>query len=258
MLRAFQYKTRYTLSYAEYGERSGFPILLQHGLIASIKDYQIFDRLISLGARLVCMARPGYGESSPYELKDYVEWAEIVGGLAVELGLSQFDVLGISSGAPYSYAIGYKLPEKARNIFILSGMPALYDETILSIWPHAMDKKAKLTELEDLAQHWFFSNLSPADLANDNVRDSLRNHYFGVAQDLKLRRVNWGFYLSDVKQPVFMRHSRADDNIPLVTAQMTARLLPNCTLDIRENDPHFSDEVLDDFIQTIMAGWYRS
>jgi hypothetical protein len=33
-----------------------------------------------------------------------------------ELKISQFDVLGISSGAPYSYAIGYKLPVKAQDI----------------------------------------------------------------------------------------------------------------------------------------------
>jgi hypothetical protein len=45
--------------------------------------------------------------------------------------------------------------------------------------------------------------------------------------------------------------------VPLVTAQMTAEMLPDCRLEIRENDEHFSQEVLDDFIDTVMAGCYE-
>ena len=113
------------LSYAEYGNKNGFPILIQHGLIASITDYDLFDRLIQLGARLICIARPGYGTSSPYLLQNMAEWAEIVTVLIDELQLSQFDVLGMSSGAPYSYVLGYRFPQKVRNIYIFSGIPAM-------------------------------------------------------------------------------------------------------------------------------------
>jgi len=34
----------------------------------------------------------------------------------------------------------------------------------------------------------------------------------------------------------------------------TARLLPCCEFEARENDVHFSNEVLDDFIRTVMVG----
>ncbi len=53
-----------------------------------------------------------------------------------------------------------------------------------------------------------------------------------------------------------MRHSRADGSVPLVTAERTASYLPNCRFEIRENDPHFSQEVLDDFICTVMKPFY--
>ena len=72
------------------------------------------------------------------------EWGEIVSILVDELKLSHFDILGMSSGAPYSYSIGYKLPDKVRNIFIFSGIPALYDDSVLAVWPYEVNKNADI------------------------------------------------------------------------------------------------------------------
>ena len=127
------YKNGNALSYAEFGRKNGYPILIQHGLIASIEDYDLFESLAYLGTRLISIARPGYGESSPYPMKNVAEWGVIVAILVDQLQLSQFDVLGMSSGAPYSYSIGYAMPDKARYIFIFSGIPALYDERVVSL-----------------------------------------------------------------------------------------------------------------------------
>ena len=250
------FKNGKSLSYAEFGNPKGYPILIQHGLIASINDQHLFKGLIEAGARLISIARPGYGESSPYVMKNIGEWADVVSVLVNELGLAQFDVLGISSGAPYSYAIGCKFSDRARNLFILSGTPALYDETVLSFWPYPADKNASIAEMQKLAYELFFAHLSKEDLGKDDVKDSMQNDCFGIAQDLKLRCNDWGFRLSDLKARVYMRHSRSDNAVPLVTAQMTSKLLPNCRFEIRENDPHFSQQVLDNFISTLMLGYY--
>ena len=61
---------------------------------------------------------------------------------------------------------------------------------------------------------------------------------------------------ADVTETVYMRHSRSDNAVPFVTAEMTSKLLPSCRFEAREDDAHFSKEVLDDFIQTVMAGCY--
>jgi pimeloyl-ACP methyl ester carboxylesterase len=257
VVKTISYKNGNTLSYADYGDPQGDPILIQHGLIASIKDQGLFQRLIENRARLICIARPGYGASSPYQMKNVGEWADIVSILVGELGLSRFDVLGISSGAPYSYAIGYGLPEKARNLFILSGTPALYDENVISCWPYPVSKNASMAEMQALACRLFFSHHSKEALEKDEIKDSMMNDCFGVALDLKIRAVDWGFRLSDVKAKVTMRHSRSDEAVPYITAEITSGLLPDCHLETRENDVHFSQEVLDDFINTAMAGHYK-
>ena len=257
MKKSLYDKTENILSYAEYGDPSGFPSLINHGLIASIIDSHLSERLIQQRAHLIYIARPGYGESSPCVMQNLAEWGEIVSVLVDELDLSQFDVLGMSSGAPYGYAIGYKFPDQVRNIYIFSGIPALYDEEVLSYWPHKVDKNASIPGLKRLAQELFFSNLSKEDLEKDDIKDSMRNDCFGIAQDLKIRCIDWGFRLSDVKQNVYMRHSRYDEGVPCITASLTSKLLPNCHLEVKETTEHFSKEVLDDFIKTVIARNYE-
>ena len=258
MIQIVEYRNKNLLSYSEYGDKNGYPILVQHGLIASISDYHLFDRLIESGTHLICIARPGYGESSPYSMSNMAEWGELVSVLVNELKLPQFDILGMSSGAPYSYAIGYKLPEQVRNIFIFSGTPALFDARVLALWPYPVNKQASLIELERVAKEIFFSDVSQEDSLGNDIRDSMRNDCFGIAQDLKLRCMDWGFDLSEVKATVYMQHSKADDQVPFSTAEITAHLLPNCQLNIKESGGHFSDELLDAFIVTTMVEHYES
>lgn len=253
----FTYRGGYSLSFTESGNPGSIPLLIQHGMIASIDAPRLFDCLIEAGARLITIARPGYGESSPYIMKNIGEWGEIVSGLVDALGLEQFDVFGISSGAPYSYAIGHRFPDRVRRIFILSGTPALYDDRILSAWPYPVNKTAGLAELQKLAHNLFFAHLSQSDLEKDDIRDSMANDCFGIAQDLKIRCLDWGFTLDEIRPRVYMRHSRADESVPLVAAELTAGLLPNCRLEIREDDAHFSQEVLDDFISSVMTEHFK-
>jgi pimeloyl-ACP methyl ester carboxylesterase len=248
-MKKLRFKDENVVSYAEYGVSTGFPILIQHGLIASIKDSDLFESLIKMNRRLICIARPGYGDSSPYLMNRISEWGEIITVIINELDLNKFDVLGMSSGAPYGYAIGYKHPEKVRNIYVYSGTPALYDEVIQSKWPYAITKDKEINEFKKIAYSVFFSDVNEDQKKNSDIKDSMMNDCFGVALDLKIRFMDWGFTLSEVKSAVFMQHSRTDDAVPIALAERTAQLLPNCTLQIVEDEPHFSIETLNKFIQ---------
>ena len=253
MSQTVRYENNHVLSFAEYGDKNGYPFLVQHGLIASIHDDDLFTPLLEAGTRLICIARPGYGESSPYTMRDIAEWGSIVSVLVDELRLPQFDVLGMSSGAPYSYAIGYAMPDKVRNIYIFSGTPALYNEQICALWPYPVNKTASIPELKQLAKDLFFSNLSAEDFQRNDIKDSMMHDGFGIAQDFKLRCGDWGFSLSDVSAFVYMEHSKEDNQVPFITAEITAKLLPNCRFDARENGEHFSKELLDNFLETVIT-----
>jgi len=246
-----EYKNGNALSYADYGDQNGYPILVQHGLIASISEHHLFDRLIETGKRVICPARPGYGQSTPYQLANLAEWGEIVAVLVGDLGLTQCDVLGLSSGAPYSYAIGYQIPDKVRNIYIFSGTPALYDDKVLTYWPYPITKGASIAEMRQVAKEVFFSNITADDLLRPEIKDSMANDCFGIAQDLRLRCMEWGFVLPEVKSSVYMEHSQTDSEVPFITAELTAKMIPNSQLKVR-NGAHFSQETLDQFIRNII------
>lgn len=252
MIKTAHYKGENAVSYADVGERDGFPILIQHGMIASIKEQQLFAQLVKAGRRVISIARPGYGESAPYALGSVGEWGEIACWLADVLGLAKVDVLGISSGAPYNYAIAHAMPERVRKLFILSGTPALYDDEVLAHWPFPSNRGASISDLQRLSYDLFFAHLPPQEMQKDDILDSMRNDCFGIAQDLKIRSQDWGFRLEDVKTPVYMRHSRSDEAVPFACVERTAHLLPHCRLEAIENDPHFSSEVLDRFIREVI------
>ncbi len=253
MKHIFSYGQGQCLSFNDFGNLHGHPILIQHGLIASITDEALFEPLIAAGARLIAIARPGYGDSSPYVLRNMAEWGAIVGGLVDHLKLARCDVLGMSSGAPYSYAIGYALPDRVRRLYIFSGIPALYDPPIAACWPHPLNQAASLPDLQKLAHDLFFANRSAEDVQRDDLRDSLRNEGFGLAQDFKLRGNDWGFTLADVQTPVVMEHSRDDESVPFAAAELTAQRLPRCRFDIREQGGHFSPELLADFLAMLVT-----
>jgi pimeloyl-ACP methyl ester carboxylesterase len=255
MKQTIPYSGGQRLSFSDFGNREGYPILIQHGLIAGITDFYLFDRLVEAGARLISIARPGYGDSSPYVMRNMAEWGEIVAVLVDQLKLPQFDVLGISSGAPYSYAIAYKLP--VRNLYIFGGIPALYDPQIAACWPYPVNREATIPDLQTLAYDLFFSNLSAEDLQQAYIQDSMRNDGFGLAQDFRLRVNDWGFTLADVEAPVYMQHSRDDQSVPFVTAELTARLLPHCRFEVRTGE-HFSPELLGSFLQTVVADYFTA
>ena len=121
----------------------------------------------------------------------------------------------------------------------------------LSIDTVNVAKDASIAEMQKLAKEVFFPNVTQEDLLRDEIRDSLKNDCFGIAQDLRIRCMDWGFALSEVRAAVYMEHSRTDSEVPFVTAEITARMIPNCRLEAREGE-HFSGETLDRFIRNIV------
>jgi pimeloyl-ACP methyl ester carboxylesterase len=248
MIQHFVYNKNETLSYNDFGNKNGFPIFIQHGTMASIKDIGYFDELQQI-ARAICIARPGYGESSPYLLKNILEYGNIVSQLIGELSIKQFDVLSSSAGAPYGFAIAKASQNKSRSIYVYSGTPALYDENIQKNWPFPVNKNLAVDESQKIAYEVFFANIPSSELEKNHIKDSMANNCFGEGQNLRIRFNDWGFKLSEIESKVYMQHGKQDNIIPYKLAIMTKELLSDCKFDLLEKREHFSEEGYKQFIK---------
>lgn len=235
----------------DYGDQNGKVLVINHGMIASIYDESLFDMLINLGYRIVAAARPGYGKSSVFQLKNIAEWGEITEKILDQLGISTCSVFGISSGAPYAYALGQR-SLKVRNIYILSGIPALYMEEIQQNWPFPVNNETKLEELQQIAKDIFFGNGYQLNSADQNMTDSYKNNCYGIALDLYLRTKDWGFLVNDIRQNVFMEHTQDDASVPFICAEQTRKQIKNCTFIKKVSGGHFSEALLNDFIANVV------
>ena len=247
MIKKFQFNGGNVLAYNDFGKENGFPILVQHGTMASIKDIGFFTDLAKV-ARIICIVRPGYGESSPYVMKNILEYGEIIQKLVEELGINKFDTLSSSAGAIYGYAIAKACSDKTRNVFVYSGTPALYDAEVRKNWPFPISGEITVEDSQKIAFEVFFSNFSEKDKENNYVKDSMANNCFGEGQNLRLRFKDWGFKLSEIKAKVYMQHSKCDGVLPYGMAERTAQLLSNCELELLEKGDHFSNEGFESFI----------
>ena len=62
MNASVNYRPNGRVAYSDVGDRAGRPILVQHGLIASIDDSHLFERLIASGRRVT------HGRSNEVEI----------------------------------------------------------------------------------------------------------------------------------------------------------------------------------------------
>jgi pimeloyl-ACP methyl ester carboxylesterase len=237
------------LSYAEYGNHDGFPMLIQHGMIASISDGELFGNLIDRGFRVICIARPGYGDSSVYRMNNMNDWGRIISEWSAILGIKTFDVFGISSGSSYAYSIMHECSHRVKNSYILSGVPALYDASIQKLWPFEITPELSIEALQDIARKVFFPGLQDKKSLQNDEKDSFKNNCFGIAQDLKLRCNDWGFMLEEINGEITIQHSKYDGNAPFVTAELTAKKIKKCNFIIKESSDHFSKDLMNEFIE---------
>src|SRR5437868_3450532 len=99
------------LAFAEYGDPTGYPVLFCHGWPSSCTMGELTDTAArEVGVRIISPDRPGISGSGPPAERTLLDWPPVLERLVNHLGLDQFGMLGISGGAPYSFAGAWAMP----------------------------------------------------------------------------------------------------------------------------------------------------
>lgn len=121
-----------SLSYAEYGDPDGRPMLYFHGVPSDHREGRLFaDAARRHGVRLLAFDRPGVGGSDPRPNRQLLDWPDDVRRAADALDLDEFGVLGYSGGGPYVAACAHELPERLAGAGIVSGVAPLAEPDAL-------------------------------------------------------------------------------------------------------------------------------
>ena len=104
------------LSYTEWGQSAGRPVLEFRGLPSSHTGDAIDMAVLArAGVRRITVDRPGVGSSDPQAGRTLLDWPADVRGLANTLGLDSLAVPGTSGGRPYAAAGGSALSDRVTT-----------------------------------------------------------------------------------------------------------------------------------------------
>lgn len=128
---------------------SGTPVLFIHGfpLQAAMWDYQI-DAIVEAGYRAIALDLPGFGASpAPAKPTDITmdAYADIVAGVARELGIEKAVLAGLSMGGYVVFAVARRHPELLDGI-VLADTRAQADDG--NTWQDRTDQQTALQEGE--------------------------------------------------------------------------------------------------------------
>jgi pimeloyl-ACP methyl ester carboxylesterase len=106
------------LTYLEVGDLHGPLVIHNHGGPSSRFEARLLaDPAAKNRLRLVCVCRPGMGQSSPQKARSYAGWADDLVAIADALGHQEFAVTGWSEGGPWALAAAaYIGPLRLRHV----------------------------------------------------------------------------------------------------------------------------------------------
>lgn len=244
------------------------------------------DAARDLGLRIISPDRPGIRDSQFQAERRLTDWPAFLNEIADRLGIERFRILGISGGAPYAFASGWKTPERVEKIAVVSGAPPLDGlkdlDGLLPIHRQMLVLREKnprlLKALFHLARPFvamrmplrlrplLLKFLQPCDanvlresrkfeICFDSARHAWRSSALGVMTDAEIYAAPWGFPLEEVRVPVALWHGSKDRTFAPRLAENVAARLPNRQFHLVEGAGHYSlpiryiNEILRDLVE---------
>ncbi len=257
------------VGFAEYGDLSGRPVILLHGLPSSrleLNNPELIAAAERQHVRLILPERPGIGLTQ-YQSYTITDYPDLVAEFAGKLGFSRFPVVGFSSGGKFALACAWKMPGVLTSVTVVSGCAPLdlpgVSETLsnqdrqvyrladrwpwlfrLVLWniarrvrrnPHMILSLFTEMSLEDK------TILSAPDAANtlgQMVIEAFHQGTRGAAQDWQLEARPWGFKLSDISMMVHIWHGAQDRLVSPEQARLMAEVIPDARLNVYQGEGH--------------------
>lgn len=278
-----------SLGYAEFGAIDGLPLFWFHGTPGARRQVAPETRQLALerGVRIVCVERPGVGDSTSHRYRHIADFAADIEQLADALGLARFGVAGLSGGGPYALACASRMPKRVVMAAILGGVaPSAGKEAAeggptpalrgfggvagLIHRPMGHFLRGAVYALTPVAESCIrlFSRFMPAGdqrvFADPLVREMFvddlvlgsQGNMQALFLDIRLFARDWGFRLAELRVPVFLIYGDEDTIVPVEHGHHLASHIPGALLRVREKAGHLGGlEASREIIDILLDAW---
>lgn len=252
-------KDRRALSFMEFGDPAGLPILGFHGTPGSRFMFRLGHApALKLGLRLIAPERPGYGLSAFQKDRTLAGWASDMAQFCDALEIGRFAVAGVSGGGPYAAACAALLPQRVLAAGLISpvgpvtgpGCPekigfAHYctfklfpDLPLIMPGIFGLGRLAFLYAPQ-LVFGFIMGRAAPADWKILTRKEVRRNLLEGVTEgvrpgvrgglaEMRIFARPWNIPFQDITAPCFLWQGTADRNVPPAAAFQLGKLIPGC------------------------------
>lgn len=263
---------RRILSYQEFGDLTGTPVFYSHTTAGSKVEGEFYqEAALKFGFRLICIDRPGIGDSCNLPKRKLLDYPKDVIELADELSILQFGLLGWAGGACYSFAMAYLFPKRilfciaiasyrnfANYMDITTQMSSSLEKIIainhqkhpklLRIYLDLLSITVKALPNLSLRTKIFSDNqIDKVIIAKEAVKsvlfrsqkEAFKEGIYGPQADIMIHYSDWGFDLRELHVLVDLFHGKQDDVVPLSYSHFIQQSIPECKLKILSDQGHF-------------------
>ena len=281
-----------TLAYLEVGEPDGPLVIHNHGGPSSRLEARLLAEAATRnGLRLVCVDRPGMGQSSAQKDRTYSGWADDLVTIADALAAREFGVTGWSEGGPWALAAAaYIDPARLRHVSsiapgsygafgdnsaaqYLSKIDAFGGSLALRFKPGfrlmyaALGLSAKrfqdsfVKQVRDNASAYDQRLLSDPAIAKgfgDTCAECFAHGSDGLVRDAELLYRRWAFDVKNIERPVHLWQGLDDALVPDPINKAVADAMPGTVWHPVDGAGHFIAVGCGDDIFAIAAKELRS
>ena len=183
------------LSYAQYGDPDGFPILNAHGGLTCRLDVASAAPIAErCGIRLISPDRPGVGRSDPQHGRTILDWSSDIVELLEVLHVDTFAVMGWSLGGQYAAAVAYALPQRVTRAAIIAGVLPLTESGEVNRLPAIDRTYVLLSRQSPWCARQCFRAMRLAAIGAPGLYGWLAAQHLGDADDAVLKAEGYGTF----------------------------------------------------------------
>ncbi|MEM7747104.1 MAG: alpha/beta hydrolase [Pseudomonadota bacterium] len=258
------------ITWREYGDPNGFPVLALHGTPGSRLKYRVaHNKALQRGLRLITPDRWGYGGTDHPKCPSFKGFADDALALMLHCNAYRFSVVGVSGGGPFAAAIAARYPGNIERLALVAPVAELADPKMtgkMSLFhrfcfrgtprvPGAVRAsfwclRAVAMLAPPLAATLAIIRAGPSDkkvmrprsmrrLLGLTFAEGLRNGCEGPVIDMSLFARKWDFDAATIPSKVQVWLGNEDRNVPIPAAVALGNSMPNSQVTLTNGQGHF-------------------